>query len=258
MLSPPAGHTKHRRAKKARARQRSRYDLRRRYREQDLPAEHIGIATIEDPYSPPGYVDAEGNLDTAARLAPAQHHDGSEAAGAPGWQPPRRPTMTVFVALKDDPIGRLHSRHQIDEAQYQGARAYQECHDASLIGSVRSVNLSATRVSGGLPAEPLSDRQRRAAAKLRAIEGQVQMRYGNVGVWLVRLVLAERRPVEATARLAGATSARDMHSVGWLFRKCLDVIALATGFMSGLRRLGHLSTPKVQKLPMASHAKANA
>jgi hypothetical protein len=47
-------------------------DLRHRYREQDLPVEHIGIATIDDPFTPAGYLDGEGNLGAEARLAPAQ------------------------------------------------------------------------------------------------------------------------------------------------------------------------------------------
>ena len=139
---------KKRRAKRARARQRPRYDLRHRYREQDLPIEHIGLATIDDLFTPAGYLDAEGNLGAEARLAPAQHHDGTVAEGAPGWTPPRRPTMTVFVALKDDPVGRMHSRHQIDEAQYQGARAYQQTADRAMLGAVRSVDLTKTKVSG--------------------------------------------------------------------------------------------------------------
>jgi hypothetical protein len=37
--------------------------------------------------------------------------------------------MTVFVALKNDPVGRMHSRHQIVEAQYRAARAFQEAAD---------------------------------------------------------------------------------------------------------------------------------
>ena len=108
-------------------------------------------------------------------------------------------------------------------------RSYQQYHDATIIGSMRSVDLSKTKVSGGLPAEPLTEARRKAAARLRSIEAQVEKRYGDVGVGLVRAVLADRRPVEAAARSAGAVSEREFRSWGWLFRKCLDVIAVATG-----------------------------
>jgi hypothetical protein len=228
---------KKQRAKRARARQRPRgHDLRGQYRESDLPSGHLHILTYEDPYEPAARIDSEGNLDVTARLEPARHADGSEAAGAPGWTPPRRPLVTVVANLKDDPLRRLFARRQIGQPQFLAGRMYQEHHDAAIITSVRSVDLSKTKVSGGLPAEPLTERQRRAAARLRSIEGSVQRRYGDVGLWLVRLVLAERRPLEATARQAGATSARETSSVCWLFRKCLDTIAVATGFMSGVRR----------------------
>lgn len=235
MLSPVAGTQKKRRAKRARARQHPRHDLRGQYRGSDLPAGRLSVLTYEDPYGEAGRIDPEGNLDVTARLEPARHADGSMAEGAPGWAPPRRSLVTVIADLKEDPLGRLFARKQIGQPQFLAGRAYQENHDAAQIGSVHSLDLAKTPVSGGLPPEPLTDRQRQATTKLRAIEAQVQRRYGNAGLWLVRLVLAERRPLEATARLAGATSARDMRSWCWLFRKCLDTIALATGFISGLR-----------------------
>jgi hypothetical protein len=80
----------------------------------------------------------------------------------------------------------------------------------------------------------------RPPQSLRSIETQVQRRYGDVGVGLVRAILAERRPLEATERLAGAVSSHEVRSWGWLFRKCLDTIALATGFISSLKHLHRL------------------
>jgi hypothetical protein len=228
-----------RRAKRARSKQRAprAHDLRAQYRHGDLPAtSRIEVMAIEDPYSEASRIDAEGNLDVTARLEQYQHADGTRAEGAAGWTPPRRPLVTVVANLREDPLGRLFARRQIGQPQFLAGREYQECHDAAIITAVRSVDLSKTKVSGGLPAEPLTERQRRAAAKVRSIEASVLRRYGDVGLWLVRLVLAERQPLEATARQAGATSARETSSVCWLFRKCLDTIAVATGFMSAVRR----------------------
>ena len=170
---------KKRRAKRARARQRSRYDLRDRYRRRDLPAEHIAVAVIEDPYSQAGYVDAEGNLSAEARLTPVLHPDGSEAPGAPEWVPPRRPMMTVVRALREDPVGRMFARHQIDTAQYQAARAFQQAADQSTIGSIKSVDLEKTKVSGGLSPEPLTDGRRRAMARLRVAEERLSASRGR-------------------------------------------------------------------------------
>ena len=62
-MPTPAAVSKKRRAKKARARQRARYDLRDRYRQGDVPAaSHIGVMTIEDPYSEAGRIDSAGIL----------------------------------------------------------------------------------------------------------------------------------------------------------------------------------------------------
>jgi hypothetical protein len=221
---------KKQRAKRARARQRGRYDLRNRYRERDLPVEHIGIATIEDPFTPAGYLDAEGSLGAEARLAPAQHHDGTVAAGAPGWTPPRRPLMKVFVALRDDPVGRMHSRHQIDEAQYKAARAYQQTADRAMLGAVRSVDLSRTKVSGGLAPDPLTEGRKRSMEPLRTVEERVARHYGSEGLGLTRAVLVERQSVEQTARQRGAKNDREVWFWARLFRWCLGVLAAAFGF----------------------------
>jgi hypothetical protein len=224
-----------RQAKRARARQRSRYDLRQRYRKQDLPVEHIGVAQIEDPYTPAGYLDAEGNLSAEARLAPAQHRDGTVAEGAPG-SPPRRPTMTVFVALKNDPVGRMHSRHQIDEAQFKAARAFQEAADRATLGAVRTLDWTRTPVSGGIAPDPLPEGRQKAMKWLRVAEEAVMRRHGAEGLALARAVLVERQSVEQTARLRGADSDREVWFWARLFRRCLDCLALAFGFATSAYR----------------------
>jgi hypothetical protein len=227
------------RAHRARARQRPRsngVDLRARY-EPDVPAgAGLSVVEYEDPYAPAGIVNSDGTLDVTARLEQTRHDDDSTAEGAPGWVPPPRPRIRVIANLKEDPLGRMYVRRQIDQAQFLGGRAYQEHHDAAVIGSIHSVDLEKTKVSGGQLRDPLTDRQRRAAAKLRSIESEVQRRHGGVGIALARAVLADHRPVEQAARNAGAVSDRELRSWCWLFRKILDVIALVTGFGSGLRR----------------------
>ena len=105
------------RVRRARARWRERggHDLRPQYREGDLPATgHLGVTEIPDPYSEAGRVDRSGVLHVQAELKRVQHHDGSLSEGAPAWTPPQRPTITVVKSLREDPIGRMHARHQID------------------------------------------------------------------------------------------------------------------------------------------------
>jgi hypothetical protein len=234
---PPSSPKRLRRARRARAKQRSRYDIRDRYRQGDVPAaSNIGVMIIEDPYSEASRIDSAGNLDVSARLEPVRHADGSIAEGMPAWSPPSRPTMTVIRALRDDPVGRMHSRHQIDEAQYKAARAFQQAADEATIGSVRSVDLGKTKVSGGLPREPLTENRRRAMARLRVAEQRVANRFGLEGLGLTRAVLGDRQSVEQTARARGASSPREVSFWTGLFRRCLDVLAAAFGFASSAYR----------------------
>src|SRR6516165_7348705 len=129
------------RAKRARARWREKrgHDLRPQYREADLPATaHVAATTIEDAYAPAGRVDKAGVLHVEAALEPVRHRDGTLSEGQPAWTPPERPRSTVIVNLREDPIGRMHARRQVDEAQYSAARAYQRLYDCATIGKTRS------------------------------------------------------------------------------------------------------------------------
>jgi hypothetical protein len=239
MLDPAAVSKKQRRAKRARARQRDRHrhDHRDRYRAGDLPPDAGVVAVqIEDPYSQAGHIDVDGNLDIEARLKQTRHRDGTVAQGAPAWVPPTKPRIVVVRSLKDDPLGRMHSRHQIDEAQFQAARAFQETSDQATLGTVCSLDLSKTKVSGGAAPDLLTDAKKRSMALLRYAENQIEKHHGAVGLWLVRAVLVDRNSVEHTAKSSGAESDREIASWGWLFRKCLDCLAKAFGFSNSTKR----------------------
>jgi hypothetical protein len=117
--------------------------------------------------------------------------------------------------------------------------------------------LGKTPVSGGRFIEPLTER---AARRLRSVEGAVVHHHGVEGLGLARTVLAERQSVEATARLYGATSNREVRSVAWLFRRCLNVIARALGFATTTRtqavtvKLDEAGTPDLNDRGMHADA----
>ena len=191
--------------------------------------------TIEDPYSDAGRIDFAGNLVVAAQLEPVRHADGTVSEGQPAWSPPSRPLMTVIRALKDDPVGRMHSRRQIDEAQYKAARAFQECADRATLGSMCSVDLAKTKVSGGLPADPSPMRNgERWCSSGRPRSDFCSGTASKIG--LTRAVLVDRQSVEQTARQRGAESDRETWFWARLFRRCLDVLAAAFGFASAGHR----------------------
>jgi hypothetical protein len=227
------------RAKRARARWREKrgHDLRPQYREADLPATaHVAVTTIEDAYAPAGRVDKAGILHVEAALEPVRHRDGTLSEGAPAWTPPERPKSTVIVNLREDPIGRMHARRQVDEAQYSAARAYQQLYDRATIGALSPADPSRIRVDGGKAPDPISAARMAAATRLRSVEGTLKDWHGHAGLSLTRCVLTGGKSVEKTARDFGASSSRETRFWGLLFRKCLDVLAKALGFASGTKR----------------------
>jgi hypothetical protein len=249
------------RAKRARARWRDKrgHDLRPQYREGDLPATaHLAVTTIEDAYAPAGRVDRAGNLDVEARLEPVQHHDGTLSAGAPAWTPPERPRSTVIVNLREDPIGRMHARRQVDEAQYSAARAYQQLYDRATIGNLSPADPSRIRVDGGRAPDPISAARMAAATRLRSVESTLKDWHGHAGLSLTRCVLTGGKSVEKTARDFGASSSRELRSWAWLFRKCLDVLARSLGFASSAERSHRARRAQYDSAPDASEPSLHA
>ena len=59
--------------------------------------------------------------------------------------------------MRDDALGRMYARRQIDKPQYLAGRAYQETADRATLGSVKSIDLAKTRVSGGAVPETLTE-----------------------------------------------------------------------------------------------------
>jgi hypothetical protein len=211
--------------------------MRPQYRETDLPATaHLSVSTFENPYAEAGRVDRAGNLDVEARLEPVRRRDGTLSEGAPAWTPPERPTLTAIVNLRDDAIGRMHARRQVDGAQYNAARAYQRLYDTATIGNLSPADPSRIRVDGGKAPDPISAARMAAATRLRSVEATLSDWHGYAGLSLTRSVLTGGKSVEKTARDLGANSDRELRSWAWLFRKCLDVLARALGFANSAER----------------------
>jgi hypothetical protein len=200
------------------------------------PAPDLAVVEFDDPYAPSGWVNPDGTLDPNARLRQARRPDGSVAEGEPEWVAPPRARLSAAVRLKEDPLGRMHARHQLGQAQYLGGREYQQLHDATQVGLVRSVDLAKTKVSGGEHFDPLTDKRRNASRKLRFADEAVHDRHGTEGLTLVRDVLCERRSVEQSAKLRGTDNEQNRRWFGILLRKCLAVLAVEFGFATSSAR----------------------
>jgi hypothetical protein len=130
--------------------------------------------------------------------------------------------IRVQRQLRADPLARLHSHRQIDEAQYRAGRIYQkDCE--TLLRGVRSIDPARERVDGGAPAaEPLTDAQVRARKRLMEMERVL----GRTMHRVTHAVLVDGMSMEAVAaqlfNRAGEVSEK---YYGRLFRDALDVLA---------------------------------
>ena len=94
--------------------------------------------------------------------------------------------IVALRSIRNDPLGRLHSHRQIDEAQYQGGRAFQADWEKAERGP-RAVDPTREYVDGGQRREPITESQRKAVLRLNRAEREL----GADGSALVHDVLVQ-------------------------------------------------------------------
>src|SRR5216684_3513617 len=92
--------------------------------------------------------------------------------------------IVTLRSLRNDPLGRLHSHRQIDEAQFQGGRAFQDDWEKAERGP-QAVDPTREYVDGVQKREPITEGQRRAVLRLSRAEREL----GAYGAALVHEVL---------------------------------------------------------------------
>lgn len=133
--------------------------------------------------------------------------------------------IVVLRSLRDDPLGRLHARNQIDEAQYQGGRAFQEDFETAERGP-RAVDPSKEAVDGGRMPEPITEGQRKAVVRLNCAERKL----GVDGAALTHDVLVHRRSMAEVAKRRQLHGERWEKYFGMRFHECLNTLAFVYGF----------------------------
>lgn len=171
----------------------------------------LATAVIDDPYGTPA--------GTAATR---------EASG--DWLPPPRPQIVVVRTFKHDPLGRMHARRQITDAEYSAGRAYQtlvETAGHSGCGGAATWALRGHGSNGSSPRDaPVTDMMLRAGRRLRAVDARIRARYGTEGADVTRAVLIDRRRIDQIRDEGGGQGLR---FAGFLLRRCLDEIAMLLG-----------------------------
>ena len=138
--------------------------------------------------------------------------------------------IVVLRSIRNDPLARLHSHHQIDEAQYRGGRAFQDDWEKAERGP-RAIDPTREYVDGGQAREPITERQRRAVLRLNRIEREL----GADGIVLVHEVLVLGLTMEQVGQRRGLRGQRWKDYFARRFQECLDRLALIYGFATAKR-----------------------
>jgi hypothetical protein len=133
--------------------------------------------------------------------------------------------IVAIRSIRNDPLARLHSHRQIDEAQYRGGRAFQDDWEKAERGP-RAVDPTREYVDGGQAREPITERQRRAVLRLNRVEHEL----GADGVVLVHEVLVLGLTMEQIGQRRGLRGQRWMDYFSKRLRECLDRLAQTYGF----------------------------
>lgn len=128
--------------------------------------------------------------------------------------------------LRDDPLGRLHDRKQIDDAQFSGGRAYQRDFE-KLERGPRAIDPSKEYVDGGKPPEGITDGMVQASKNLKRADGML----GTAGTSYIHqfLILGYTMAQISQSRGQNPTEAM-LKYYGARIRDDLETLAIAYGF----------------------------
>jgi len=133
--------------------------------------------------------------------------------------------IVALRSIRNDPLGRMHSRRQIDEAQHRGGRAFQHDWERAERGP-RAVDPAREYVDGGQMREPITEGQRKAVLRLN----RAQRELGADGSALVHDILVQGLTMEQVGQRRGLHSQRWNDYFSRRFQECLDRLALIYGF----------------------------
>jgi hypothetical protein len=138
--------------------------------------------------------------------------------------------IVTLRSIRNDPLGRLHSHRHLDEAQYQGGRAFQGDWEKAERGP-QAVDPTREYVDGGRMREPITEGQRKAVLRLNRAEREL----GADGSALVHEVLILGMTMQEIGLRRGLRGQRWIDYFARRFRECLDRLALIYGFATGKR-----------------------
>lgn len=133
--------------------------------------------------------------------------------------------LIVMRSTRNDPLAALHARGSVDEAQYQGGRAFQKDFETAERGP-RAIDPSKEAVDGGLMPEPITEGQWKAGSQLKVVFEKL----GMDGSALVHDVLIHGMTYRQVSNSRGLVGERWERYFGMRFGECLNCLAVVYGF----------------------------
>lgn len=131
----------------------------------------------------------------------------------------------MMRSVRDDPLGRMHDRKMVDEAQYQAGREFQNDFETAERGP-RAIDPSKECVDGGVLPEPITESQRRAVMRLNRAEREL----GQSGSGIIHDVLIRGLSIQQVGERRSMQREIELKYLGRRFRECLDSLAVIYGF----------------------------
>jgi hypothetical protein len=133
--------------------------------------------------------------------------------------------IIVMRAIRTDSLGRLHAHRQIDEAQYQAGRAFQD--DFEIVqGQQQACDPSQPYVDQSFRHRGISKTHSEALVRLNRAERDL----GIICSPVAHAVLIDGKTMAMIAADHGFAGRGWEEHFGKLFRQCLDCLALVYGF----------------------------
>lgn len=153
-------------------------------------------------------------------------------------------TLVVMRSIRNDPLARLHAHHQINEAQYQGGRAFQEDFETAERGP-QAIDPSKEYVDGGRMPEPITEAQRKAVVSLNRA-GRI---LGQEGSGLIHGVLIAGKTLDWICREREMSGERERRYLARRLQECLNSLSVFYGFamapnLTGPANQVHMGTIK--------------
>lgn len=133
--------------------------------------------------------------------------------------------IVAIRSTRNDPLADLHARNHIDDAQYEGGRAFQRDFEAAERGPC-AIDPSKEAVDGGLTPEPITEAQQKAGKALAAAYREL----GADGSALMHDFLIDGRTMSGIAERRGMIGRRWEEYFGMRVREALHALAFVYNF----------------------------